>query len=131
MRADVISVDLPLTFKKRGGHKVIVLPDGTQGNPVSMATIDNTTIKAVARAFRWRRLLEIGAYGCPEEIAGAEKIDATFVVWIIRLALLVQDILEAILADRQPASLTLKDLMAPFPVEWERQRVRFGVETRH
>lgn len=51
--AEVISVDLPMTFRKRGGRKVIVLPDGTQGNPMPMATIDNTVIKAIARAFRW------------------------------------------------------------------------------
>ena len=48
---EVVSVDIPMTFKKRGGRKVIVLPDGTYGNPAPMATIDNTMIKAVARAF--------------------------------------------------------------------------------
>ena len=52
MIADVIFVDLPMTFKKRGGRKVIVLPDGTHGNPAPIATIDNTIIKAIARAFR-------------------------------------------------------------------------------
>lgn len=72
MDSDVISVDLPMTFKRRGGRKVIVLPDGTHGNPVPMATIDNTMIKAVARAFRWQKLLENGTYGCLDEIAKAE-----------------------------------------------------------
>jgi len=62
--AEVISVDLPMTFRKRGGRKVIVLPDGTQGNPMPMATIDNTVIKAIARAFRWQKLLENGTYAC-------------------------------------------------------------------
>ena len=127
MDSDVISVDLPMTFKKRGGRKVIVLPDGTQGNPAPMATIDNTMIKAISRAFRWQRLLENGTYGCLEEIAKAEKIGSSFVSRIIRLALLAPDIVEAILEGQQPASLTLKDLMLPFPVEWAGQRVRFGV----
>jgi hypothetical protein len=71
MDSDVISVDLPMTFKLRGGRKVILLPDGTQGNPAPMATIDNTMIKAIARAFRWQKLLENGTYGCLEEIARA------------------------------------------------------------
>jgi hypothetical protein len=71
MDGDVISVDLPMTFKLRGGRKVILLPDGTQGNPAPMATIDNTMIKAIARAFRWQKLLENGTYGCLEEIARA------------------------------------------------------------
>ena len=130
MAADVISVDLPMTFKLRGGRKVILLPDGTQGNPAPMATIDNTMIKAIARAFRWQKLLENGTYGCLEEIARAEKIGGSFVSRVVRLALLAPDIVEAILAGKQPASLTLKDLMLPFPVEWEGQRVRFGMGGR-
>ena len=76
------------------------------------------------------KLLENGTYGCLEEIARAEKIGASFVSRIIRLALLAPDIVEAILAGKQPASLTLKDLMAPFPVEWAGQRVQFGVGGR-
>ncbi|MEF8704280.1 MAG: hypothetical protein V5B32_13775 [Candidatus Accumulibacter sp. UW26] len=122
MDSDVISVHLPMTFKLRGGRKVIVLPDGTQGSPAPMATNDNTMIKAIARAFRWQRLLENGTYGCLEEIARAEKIGSSFVSRIIRLALLAPDIVETILAGKQPASLALKDLMAPFPVEWAGQR---------
>ncbi|MBL8402749.1 MAG: hypothetical protein J5X22_07370 [Candidatus Accumulibacter sp.] len=125
--AEVISVDLPMTFRKRGGRKVIVLPDGTQGNPMPMATIDNTVIKAIARAFRWQKLLENGTYACLEDIARAEQINASFVSRVVRLALLAPDIVEAILAGKQPASLTLTDLMLPFPVEWEGQGVRFGV----
>lgn len=128
MDNDVISIDLPMAFKLRGGRKVIVLPDGTQGNPAPMATIDNTMIIAVARAFRWQRLLENGTYGCLEEIAKAEKIGASLVSRIIRLALLAPDILEAILAGKQPADLTLKDLMAPFPLAWSGQRVRFRID---
>ena len=127
MAANVISVDLPMTFKRRGGRKVIVLPDGTQGNSAPMATIDNTMIKAIARAFRWQRLLENGTYGGLDEIAKAERIGPSFVSRVIRLALLAPDIVEAILAGKQPASLTLKDLMAPFPVEWAGQRVQFGM----
>jgi hypothetical protein len=128
---DVISIDLPMTFKLRGGRKVIVLPDGTQCSPAPMATIDNTMIKAITRAFRWQRLLENGTCGCLEEIAKAEKIGASFVSRIIRLALLAPDILEAVLAGKQPADLTLKDLMAPFPVEWAGQREQFGITGRH
>lgn len=131
MIADVISVDLPMTFKKRGGRKVIVLPDGTHGNPAPMATIDNTIIKAIAQAFRWQKLLENGTYGCLGEIARAEKIGSSFVSRVIRLALLAPDIVEAILAGRQPASLTLRDLMLPFPVEWAGQRSQFGVGGSH
>lgn len=122
MDAEVFSVDVPMTFKRRGGRKVIVLPDGTQGNPAPKATIDNAMVKAVARAFRWQRLLENGTYGCLDEIAKAERIGASFVSRIIRLALLSPDIVDAILDGRQPAYVTLKDLMRPIPVVWAEQR---------
>ena len=117
-----VSVEVPMTFKLRGGRKVIVLPDGTQGNPLPKATIDNTLVKAIARAFRWQAMLENGTYGCIEDIARAERINGSFVSRVIRLALLAPDIVELVLAGRQPAKLTLKVLMAPFPVEWDRQR---------
>ena len=121
-----VSINVPMIFRKRGGRKVIVLPDGTQGNPAPKATIDNTMIKAIARAFRWQALLENGTYGCLDEIAKAERIAASFVSRVIRLALLAPDIVDAILEGQQPAYLTLKDLMGPFPVEWERQRSLFN-----
>ena len=119
---NTVSVEVPMTFKLRGGRKVIVLPDGTQGNPLPKATIDNTLVKAIARAFRWQSMLENGTYGCIEDIARAERINGTFVGRIVRLALLAPDIVELVLAGRQPAALTLKGLMAPFPVEWDRER---------
>ena len=119
---ETTSIHVPMTFKLRGGRKVIVLPDGTQGGPLPKATIDNTLVKAIARAFRWQTMLENGTYGCIEDIARAERINGTFVGRIVRLALLAPDIVELVLAGRQPAALTLKGLMAPFPVEWDRQR---------
>lgn len=122
---ETVSIHVPMTFRKRGGRKVIVLPDGTQGNPAPKATIDNTMVKALARAFRWQALLENGTYGCIEDIARGEKIGASFVSRIVKLALLAPDIVETILEGKQPANVTLGDLMKPFPVEWTRQRDEF------
>lgn len=79
MATDVVSVDVPMTFRKRCGHKVIVLPDGTQGNPAPRATINNTMSKAIARAFRWQAMLESGTYGCLDEIGKAKRIAPSFV----------------------------------------------------
>ncbi len=101
---------------------MIVLPDGTQGNPAPRAAIDNAMIKAVARGFRWQKLLEDGTYGCLDEIAKAEKIDPAFISRIVRLSLLAPDIVDTILEGRQPAYLTLKSLMGPFPMGWAAQR---------
>ena len=119
---EIVSIHVPMTFKKRGGRKVIVLPDGTQGNPAPKATIDNVMVKALARAFRWQALLENGTYGCIEDIARGEKIGASFVSRIVKLALLAPDIVEGILNGKQPANVTLGELMKPLPVEWDKQK---------
>ena len=81
----------------------------------------NTMIKALARAFRWRDLLETGVFATVDEIAVAEKINASYVSRVLRLTLLAPDIVEAILSGRQPPELTLAALMRPFPVEWREQ----------
>ena len=83
---------------------------------------DITLIKAVARAFRWRRMLETGRFGTINELAAAEKINSSYVSRVLRLTLLAPDIVEAILDGRQPEGMTLPGLMKPFPVEWDRQQ---------
>ena len=127
MGTDVISIEIPMAFKKRGGRKVIVLPDGSHGHPVPAATIDNTMIKSIARAFRWQKLLESGTYTCLDDIARSEKIGASFVSRYYRLVLLAPDIVEAILDGRQPAELTVKVLLKNFPITWNGQRDFLGV----
>lgn len=123
--ADIISIEIPMAFKKRGGRKVIVLPDGSHGHPIPAATIDSSMIKAIARAFRWQRLLENGTYSCLDDIAKSEKIGASFVSRYYRLVLLAPEIVEAILDGRQPAHLTVKGLLREFPVDWVEQKRLF------
>lgn len=121
MATEAISVRIPMTFKKRGGRRIIVRPDGTNANPIPAATTDRSMVKAIARAFRWQRLLEDGTYKCLDDIARSERIGASFVSRIIRLSLLSPNIVDAILEGRHPAHLTLKSLMRPFPMEWQSQ----------
>ncbi len=79
-------------------------------------------VKAIARAFRWREMLENGTYATIAEIAAAEKINESYVGRVLRLTLLAPDIVEAILYGRQPAQVTLGGLMRPFAVDWTEQR---------
>jgi hypothetical protein len=79
-------------------------------------------VKALARAFRWRKLLEAGDYGTIEELAAAEKINPSYVSRVLRMTLLAPDIVEAILDGRHPHELTLALLMKPLPLEWAEQR---------
>jgi hypothetical protein len=87
--------------------------------------IDNAIVKAIARAFRWRDLLEKGTHATITEIAAAEKINASYLGRVLRLTLLAPDILEAILDGRQGTQITLAMLMRPFPVLWSAQRSIF------
>jgi hypothetical protein len=114
-------VRVPLTLCKRGGRKLVVTPEGATWAP-PRARIDSTITKALARAFRWQKLLESGVYATVAEIAAAEGVNPTYVGRILRLTLLAPDIVEAILDGRQRANLQLADLLKGFPVEWERQR---------
>jgi hypothetical protein len=111
---------LPLAVRKqRGGRKLMIAPASTTNRGASAG--DTTLVKALARAFRWRRQMETGRYGTINELAAAEKINSSYVSRLLRLTLLAPDIVEAILDGRQPEGMTLPALMEPFPVEWERQ----------
>jgi hypothetical protein len=125
-----LTVRVPMTFKTRGGRKLVISPNGIPSWAKPRARIDNTMVKALARAFRWRRQLETGSYVTIEEIATAEKINASYVSRILRLALLSPEIIELILDGRQPAVMTLAKLMDPFPVEWTEQMLWLGIEGR-
>lgn len=116
-----LTVRVPLTLRKRGGRKQVVLPDGASwGAP--RARIDNTMVKALARAHRWRRLLESGQFTSGAELAKAEKINDSYLARVLRLTLLAPDIVDALLDGRQSDQVTLGRLMKPFPAKWNEQR---------
>ena len=119
--AQMLTVRVPLAIRKlRGGRKLMVAPSSPASPGASGA--DTTLVKAVARAFRWRRMMEAGHYGTINELAAAEKINSSYVSRVLRLTLLAPDIVEAIVDGRQPEGMTLPGLMEPFPVEWGRQQ---------
>jgi hypothetical protein len=120
--SEVVTVRVPLWIRKRGGRKIVLAPDGTNAWALPGRRIDNAMVKAIARAFRWRGLLENGTHATIAEIAAAEKINESYVGRVLRLTLLAPDIVEAILGGRQPAQMTLAVLMRPFPVGWQEQQ---------
>ena len=123
-----VTVRVPITIRKRGGRSLVVSPDGTVGMlPPPRARIDSTLIKALARAYRWKRMLDEGRYGSVTELAAAEKLDRGYLGRILMLTLLAPDIVEVILDGRQPAELGVHVLREGFPVEWGEQRVVLGV----
>jgi hypothetical protein len=88
---------------------------------------DNTLIRALVRAYRWKRPLEDGRYRSAGEIAEAEGPARTLVNRLLRLTLLLApDIVEAILEGRHAKRLMLEELMGSMPSVWEEQRQRFA-----
>jgi hypothetical protein len=129
--ATSITVRVPLAIRHRRGRRTVVTPDGSHSPTTTRTRADPAMVKALARAFRWKRLLEDGRYASISEIAAAEHIDRGYVGSILRLTLLAPDIIEAILDGRQPQELGLPALLEPFPVEWDQQRTNwFGAIPR-
>jgi hypothetical protein len=121
-----LTIRVPLTLRKRGGRKQVVSPEGAcWGQP--RPRVDNTMVKAIARAHRWKRLMESGRFASVTELAEAEKINQSYLCRVLRLTLLAPDIVEAILDGRQPAGLQMDDLLKPMPLEWAAQRTLLGV----
>jgi hypothetical protein len=85
---ETVTLHVPFRVVKRGGRKEMRLPEGS----ARPRKIDSALVKALARAFRWKRL-----------------------------TLLAPDIVEAILDGKQGPEVTLARVLEPFPVVWTDQ----------
>jgi len=123
-----VTVSVPLTIRRRGGRKQIIGPDGAvarqgdDGAGVVPVRGDPALIKALARGFRWRRMLEEGRYGSISEMTKAEGVERGYVGSLMRLTLLAPPMVEAILNGRQPEGVTLPRLLEGVPVGWGEHR---------
>jgi hypothetical protein len=121
MTDQTVTVTVPFAIRKRGGRTLVITPDGVSSAPVPRTRVDSALLKALARGFRWRKLLEKGDFATIEEIAVAENINPSYVSRLLRMTLLAPEIVEAILAGRQPEGLTMSRAIRPFALEWQRQ----------
>ncbi len=117
-----ITVRIPMAFKRQGGRKVIIAPDGGDAWAPAKPRRDETLIRALARAHRWKSLLEEGVYSSPLEIAEAEKLTKSFVNRLLRLTLLAPDIQEAILEGRQSKGVQLEELTQVVTGAWDERK---------
>lgn len=114
---ETVTITVPFRIVKRGGRKEIRLPENA---PVGRK-VDNTLVKALARAFRWKRMLDSGEFATIAELAEKEGIAPSYMTRVLRLTLLSPDIVDAILDGKQGAEVTLARVLGPFPVEWGTQ----------
>ena len=114
---DTVTLHVPFRIVKRGGRKEMQLPKGAS-HP---RKTDNTLVKALARAFRWKRMLESGEFATIAELADREGIAPSYMTRVLRLTLLAPDIINAILDGKPGPEVTLARVLEPFPMEWTAQ----------
>ncbi len=120
---DTVTLHVPFRVVKRGGRKEMQMPEGV-AHP---RRTDNTLVKALARAFRWKRMLESGKFVTIAELAEREGIAPSYMTRVLRLTLLAPNIVEAILDGRQGPEVTLAQVLESFPVEWAGQRASLEI----
>ncbi|HXF88003.1 MAG TPA: hypothetical protein VNK48_06605 [Xanthobacteraceae bacterium] len=126
MEVQGLSIRIPMTLRRHGGRKLVIVPDGLDASAPRSA-FDPVLINALVRAHRWRQQIESGQFRSAAELAAHEKITDSFVARMLCLTLLAPDITQAILEGRQPKGLKLATLLRGMPLEWEVQRNSYGI----
>ncbi len=120
--ATSITVRVPLKIRRRPGRKTVVMPVAGEAGAAAVPTrADPALVKALARAFRYQRLLDEGRYSSITEMASAERIERGYLGSLLRLTLLAPNLVEAIVDGRQPGGVALPRLLKPFPTTWAEQ----------
>ncbi len=123
-----IRIHIPLKFKKRGGRKEIITPDGLPPVAPGRTPYQKSLIVALARAYRWQKLLDEGEVASISDLARTFKVDASYLSRIMRLTLLAPDIVTAIMVGQEPSKLSLEKLTKALPVNWIEQRKQLGFD---
>jgi hypothetical protein len=118
-------ISIPISMRRTGGRKTVVTPANVAPWSRPPARVDSTIVKALARAHRWRGMLESKLFATVRDLARAEKINEVYLCRVLRLTLLSPGITEAILSGRLPEGVELAKLLKPFSVDWARQEEAF------
>lgn len=121
LEIDTLTIRIPMRLQRRGGRKLIMIPEGSAA-PTPKPRPDETLIKALVRAHRWRRKIESGKAKSITDLAEQEGVTVAYVCRLLPLTCLAPDIAESILDGRQPKGLRLAELLGNGPVVWEEQR---------
>ena len=114
---ETVTLHVPFRVVKRGGRKEMHLPEGATHSRQT----DNSLIKALARAFRWKRMLESVEFATIAELAEREGIAPSYMTRVLRLTLLAPGIVDTILDGRQGPEVTLARILEPFALHWHEQ----------
>ena len=113
-----IRVIIPLTIRKRNGRPKIVPPSDMAPET---GGVDPHILKAIAKAWSWRRKLESGAFGTMSDVAEAENVTPPYVGRMLKLAYLSPVVLEKLLIARVPPTVSMKDMALAADLPWAEQ----------
>ena len=119
----IMVISIPISMRRTGGQKKVITPANAWSPPSTR--VDDTIVKALARAHRWRGMLESKLFDSVRDLAKAERINEVYLGRVLRLTLLSPKITGEILSGRQREELQLSELLKPFPGEWEQQEALF------
>jgi hypothetical protein len=125
LEVETLTIRIPMRLQRRGGRKLIMTPEGAAA-PTPKPNRDETLVKALVRAHRWRRRIESGQARSITDLAEQEGVTVAYVCRLLPLTCLAPDIVEAILDGRQPKGLRLAEMLGNGPLGWEEQRVSWG-----
>jgi hypothetical protein len=118
----ILTVAVPLTIRRHGGRKRIITLSGEPDWAPRPSSIDSVLVKALARAFRWKGLIERGNYHSISDVAAAEQISEAYIRRLLRLTLLAPPLVEAIVDGRLPSGVQLEGFRGTLPVVWSAQK---------
>jgi hypothetical protein len=125
LEVDTLTIRIPMRLQRRGGRKLIMTPEGVAA-PARRPSRDETLVKALVRAHRWRRRIESGRAKSMTDLAEQEGVAVAYVCRLLPLTCLAPDIVESILDGRQPKGLRLAEMMGNGPLAWNAQRETWG-----
>jgi len=111
-------VFIPLTIRKRNGRPKIVPPVDLVPDT---GGVDPHVLKAIAKAWCWRRKLESGAAATLADIATEENVTPAYAGRMLKLAYLAPPVLEKLLIARVPPAVSVKELAAAAELPWVEQ----------
>lgn len=117
-----LTIHIPVQFKRRGGRRLILAPDGVTSPLSPPPAIDDTMLKLLIKAYRWRRRIESGKAKSITDLAAQEKVTIAYVGRVLNLTCLAPDIVSAILDGRQPRGLSVNVMLKDVATGWDRQR---------
>jgi hypothetical protein len=121
-----LTVHIPVQFKRRGGRRLLLVPDGGSSPIAPKPAVDNTMLKLLVKAHRWRRRIECGKAKSITDLAAQENVTDAYIQRVLLLTCLAPDITASILDGRHPRGLSMNHMLKAIPTAWDEQRERWG-----